>query len=260
VIFADRQFIDADERVYEHYHDHAPFLTPPTVQASLESIVRFSDRFRSTGRWLDFGFGEGALLEVAQRYGWQCYGVEISPRALKNGQERGWTVTPDPSSDERFCKACFDVMTMVELLEHLPAPLALLNDAARWLRPGGLLYITTPNARSLNRRILGVGWSVVCPPEHLILWTVRALRAAVARAGFRVLRVRTDGWNPSEVIAHVRWTGGTSAPVNRQQSGIALSEALARTRSRRAAKAAVNRALTLLRLGDTLKIWAVRDN
>ena len=261
VIFTEPQSIDRGTvRVYEHYHDGASFITPPTVEASLERLVKSSERFRRTGRWLDFGFGEGGLLAVAERYGWQSYGIEVSRRALEHGQERGWSVTCEPREDPRFVVGAFDVVSMVELLEHIPTPLRVLEDAARWLRPGGLLYITTPNVRSVNRRMLGTAWSIVCPPTHVILWTAPALRGALAVAGFQILRLRAEGWNPSEVLARLPWRTAGQGTVNRQQSGIALSEALARTKVRRAAKAAVNQCLSVLRLGDTLKAWALRES
>jgi SAM-dependent methyltransferase len=261
IIFAACDSLDADVRgAYEHYHDSATFTTARTVESSLERLVQSSEQFRRTSRWLDVGFGEGGLLAVAGRNGWQCFGIEVSGRALEHGRAQGWSVTNGPTEDARFVDGAFDVVSMIELLEHVPAPLGVLRDAARWLRPGGLLYLTTPNAESLNRRILGPAWSVVCPPEHVILWTEAALRGALERTGFRVRRVRAEGWNPTEVLRRLAWGRKSGVAIHRQNSGLALSEALARTRMRRAAKAGVNHALSALRLGDALKVWAIRDS
>jgi SAM-dependent methyltransferase len=244
--------------LYERYHDAARFSLAPTVEASLERLASLAERARVTGHWLDFGYGEGGLLEVAQRRGWACYGVEISPSMLDYGSGKGWMVTSDPDGDPRFVDGTFDVVTMIEVLEHIADPISLLSDAARWLRPEGLLYVTTPNAHGLNCRILKQSWSVVCPPQHLVLWTSRALRAALARAGFNTWRLRAEGFNPAEILAWLR--GGRSAAegVNRYQSGLALSAALERSRVRRIAKALMNRGLSALGLGDTLKVWASR--
>lgn len=245
-------------RLYERYHDGARFCLAPTVEVSLERLVSLAERARATGRWLDFGYGEGGLLEVAQRRGWACYGVEISRSMLDYGSGRGWMVTSDPHGDSRFVDGTFDVVTMIEVLEHIVDPVGLLSAAARWLRPGGLLYVTTPNAGGLNCRILRQSWSIVCPPQHLVLWTPRALRVALARAGFGTSRLRAEGFNPAEILAWVQ--GGRSAAegVNRYQSGLALSAALGRSRIRRIVKAAVNGGLSAFGLGDTLKVWASR--
>jgi 2-polyprenyl-3-methyl-5-hydroxy-6-metoxy-1,4-benzoquinol methylase len=230
----------------------------PSVEASLERVVSLAERSRLAGRWLDFGYGEGGVLEVAQRRGWSCYGVEITRSMLDYGASKGWAVTSDPRGDPRFADGTFDVVTMIEVLEHVADPGCLLRDAARWLRPGGLLYVTTPNARGLNCRILGQAWSVVCPPQHLVLWTPRALRVALARAGFKTSRLRAEGLNPAEILAWLREGRSGAESVNRYESGLALSAALERSRVRRIAKAVVNRGLSALGLGDTLKVWASR--
>ena len=246
------------ERLYEHYHDAARHTLAPTVEASLERVVSSAERFRLAGRWLDFGYGEGGLLEAAQRHGWVCYGVEISRSMLDYGASKGWAVTSDPRGDPRFADGTFDVVTLIEVLEHVADPICLLRDAARWLRPGGLLYVTTPNARGLNCRILGQAWSVVCPPQHLVLWTPRAFHVALARVGFKTPRLRAEGFNPAEILAWVRGGQSAAESVNRHESGLALSAALERSRVRRIAKAVVNRVLSALGLGDTLKVWASR--
>jgi SAM-dependent methyltransferase len=220
--------------------------------------VGFAERFRTTNRWLDCGYGEGGLLAIAEQRGWNCYGIEVSPVVLEYGRERGWVVASEPAGDLGFTRGGFDVVTMIEFLEHVANPGDFLNDAARWLRSGGLLYLTTPNVRSLNARILRLSWSVVSPPEHLVLWTVPALLSVLTKAGFQVLRVRSEGFNPSETLGTVQRWRGVEAPVDRNRSAAAMSEALARTTMSRALKNSINRGLSVLRLGDTLKIWARR--
>jgi SAM-dependent methyltransferase len=166
-------------------------------------------------------------------------------------------VTSEAESDPRFEAGSFDVVTMIELLEHVPQPARFLSNATGWLRRGGLLYITTPNVRGLNGRILGLKWSIVSPPEHVVLWTAPALLRALAKAGLQVFRVRAEGFNPGEILAGAPWRRGKTR-VDRNQSAVALSEALSRTQTRRALKTAINGGLSILRLGDTLKVWARR--
>jgi 2-polyprenyl-3-methyl-5-hydroxy-6-metoxy-1,4-benzoquinol methylase len=259
VVFADTVETEFHTgKLYQHYYDRARFVTPPTVVASLENLVRFAARFRASNRWFDLGFGEGGLLSIAERHGWVCHGSEISEEALDFGRQRGWAITSDPSADPRVMAGSFDVVTMIEVLEHVRLPRAFLTDAARWLRLGGLLYLTTPNIRSLNGRILGQTWSVVSPPEHLVLWTAAALRCVLAKAGFRLLRFRAEGLNPSELLARMRRRCGSGQQIDRNQAAIAWSEALSRTLARRILKNGINQSLSLLRLGDTLKVWALR--
>jgi len=258
-IFADVS--ESDESVtdlYDHYYDHAGFQIPPTVAASLEKVVGSFERFRQTGRFLDIGYGEGGLLRIAQKHEWNCYGLEVSPQALEYGQRRGWTVSSNGEADERFAAEGFDVVSMIELIEHVADPNSFLKSAARWLRPGGLLYITTSNAGSLNKRLLGIEWSVFCPPEHITIWTARGLSSALKRAGFDVERVRTEGLNPVELLARMRPQQKDHVEVNRNQAGIALNQALSGSGFRRRLKAGINDCLSLFRAGDSLKVRAVR--
>jgi SAM-dependent methyltransferase len=245
--------------LYDRYYDHAQFVIPPIVAASLERFVRSCEGFRSANRWLDIGYGEGGMLEIASRFGWQCYGTEISPPAIEFGRTRGWAVATDPESDPRFTHHGFDVITMIELLEHLPAPISLLQQAARWLRPGGLCYITTPNARSLNERLLGFEWSIFSPPEHVTIWTARGLRHALTKAGFKVQRVRTEGFNPCEILARLQARNEAAQPVDRNTTAFTLNATFSSSPFRRAVKAGINRCLSAFQAGDTLKVWAVRN-
>ena len=198
------------------------------------------------------------MLAVAEGRGWVCYGTEVSPRSLEYGRKRGWVVATDGGAAPRFGKGMFDVVTMIELIEHVTTPLRFLEAAAAWLRPGGLLYLTTPNARSLNRWLLGPTWDVFAPPEHLTIWTAGGLRRALAGEGFRQVRIRADGFNPYWVMARVRGRSENTA-ANRDQVARELNEFLSGTLLRRALKRGINSGFTAFGIGDSLKVWAVRS-
>lgn len=246
----------------DHYDEHytrTHFETSRLAVASLTRLVASAERFRQTGRWLDVGYGAGGLLAIAEGCGWACYGTEVSPRALEYGRKRGWVVAADAGADQRFGKGTFDVMTMIEVIEHVTAPVRLLGDAAAWIRPGGLLYLTTPNARSISRWLLGPVWNVFSPPEHLTIWTGQSLGRALGAAGFGQVRIRAEGFNPCEVIARVRGRGESTGPTYRNQVASELHEFLSKTPLRRAVKRGINMGLAAFGIGDGLKVWAVRS-
>ena len=240
---------------YASYHQCSTYEVPEVVEASLDSLAASAEPYRRTGRWLDIGYGEGGLLSAAQRRGWACYGTEQSSDALAFGRSRGWTVTEQASGDDRFGVEDFDIVTLVEVIEHLADPIRALSQAVRWLRPGGLLYLTTPNANSLNRLLLGQQWSIFCPPEHLTIWTRVGLVEALGGVGMTRIRLRTQGLNPAEILARFR-PPGRQRVVHRQAAALSLNQALSRTRPRRALKRAANAALNLFGIGDTLKAWS----
>jgi SAM-dependent methyltransferase len=253
--FADvPKALEPPETAYDDLYTGTSFAVPASVEPHLAALVESMEPYRSTGRWLDIGFGAGGLLRAAEARGWHCSGTEASGAALEYGKSRGWRVAR--ASDDPVLGGSFDAVTLIELIEHLDQPRPILNAAATGLRPGGILHLTTPNANSLNRRVLGADWSVVAPPDHRTLFTRRGLEAALRSAGLRVAKVRTTGLNPSELFSGSR---GHSAAAERVATGYKLNAALTATPARQRIKRAANALLSLLDLGDTLKAWAMRS-
>lgn len=248
----------SDEELRRHYEayygPHSPQV-PHRVKDSLIKLVRSFEPYRLSGRLLDVGFGEGWLLRAAAGEGWSCWGTEFAADSIRIGAAEGWRVFPGKLPEAGFPSDHFDVVTLVEVLEHLAEPVDYLKEAARVLRPGGLLFGTTPNARSVNARILKLNWSIYSPPEHLQLFTHRALHKAVTSAGFRLIDVGAEGLNPVELR---RRDGGGVSPVGRVEAGYALNERITEKSTGRFLKATANRALSWTQLGDTLKFRAVR--
>lgn len=239
---------------YVTYHQQATYQVPEVIKASLDTVVASAEPYRHAGRWLDLGFGEGSLLSAAERRGWSCYGTEVSPHALAFGRSRGWIVSDAASGDPRFAPEGFDVVTLVEVIEHLADPIEAIRQAVQWLRPDGLLFLTTPNANSLNRLLLGQHWSVFCPPEHLTIWTRSGLTQVLRALGVALVQLRTHGLNPAEIFARLRHPGSPRT-VHRQGAALSLNQALVRTPARRALKTFANATLSLLGVGDALKVW-----
>src|SRR5262245_23045570 len=81
-VFTAAQAAARVDELYDHYYDGKEFEIAPVVAESLNRLVISFASFRSTGRWLDIGYGQGALLAIAQKSGWTCHGTEMSPQAL----------------------------------------------------------------------------------------------------------------------------------------------------------------------------------
>lgn len=246
---------------YSDYYSEANLTAPPFISQRLDEIIAQFIPYRQTGRLLDVGFGAGTLLEAACRAGWKACGVDVSPRAVKHVRALGFDVVCGTLAEASYPNDSFDVVTASELLEHVADVQELLFEVARVLRPGGLLWLTTPNGRGLSGRLLGLGWTVVAPPEHLQLLSRIGSRKLLVAAGLRPIRVMTTGINPYEIIHGLRGFAGAGASdqyEGRVESSYSLNEMFTASSSRRCLKAAVNGLLNLGGVGDSLKVWAER--
>ncbi len=132
-------------------------------------------------RWLDFGCGMGGLVEYCHR--------ELGVDAV--GHEDGWAAGRArergvPMLDAEGLTAqegTFDVVTAIEVIEHIPDPVAALARIRRMLRPGGVLFLTTGNARPHRGRI--DRWAYVIPEIHVSFFEPLTMATALERAGFR---------------------------------------------------------------------------
>lgn len=143
------------------------------------------------GRLLDVGCGAGLLLEVAQQIGWDIRGVELSQGAVEQAPEaiRRRIHLGIPSTAP-FPEASFDVVSMLDFIEHCIEPLADLRAAHRLLKDRGLLMLTTPNFSSMPARLMGRHYTYLYPPDHLVYFSPRTIRVALEKTGFETLEVR----------------------------------------------------------------------
>lgn len=104
----------------------------------------------------DVGCGEGFFLFNASQSGYVVKGVELSQEAAAHGESNfGLDIEVNSFENLTFPENYFDVVTMWQVLEHLPYPSAVLEKAYKILRPGGMLLATTPDIESPLARMFG---------------------------------------------------------------------------------------------------------
>jgi SAM-dependent methyltransferase len=241
---------------YDDYYHEGNLEVPAFVRKRLDETVAAFDGERQTGRWLDVGCGAGTLMEAVRDRGWAVVGTEVSASAAEAVRAKGLDVRAGELSALGLDDGAFDVVSMVEVVEHVPDPRGLLAQVRPLLRPGGILYVTTPHGRGVSARLLRTGWSIVAPPEHLQLFSLRGLRAALEAAGFEVASARTQAVNPSELLAALKRGRAPVEASQRVESGYRLNEALSSSSRGAALKSAANAVLSATRLGDSIRLVA----
>ena len=108
----------------------------------VEDIARFRDRLE--GRWLDVGFGDGSLLTTAAEFGYDVVGLDLREASVAKLRAMGFEAhVTELSSFES--PAPFDVISMADVLEHMPFPKEALAKAHALLASDGLLFVSMPN-------------------------------------------------------------------------------------------------------------------
>jgi SAM-dependent methyltransferase len=149
-------------------------------------------------RLLDVGAHVGRFMNTAQRHGWRVEGIELNPATAACAARRtGAPVHQVNAHTLTASRAEYDAVTLTDVLEHIPEPVAVLTSVGRLLAPGGWLAAKVPCGRSQyhKERVLstlkpGRRVSLADNLVHVNHFTPRSLEAALARAGFRRIVIR----------------------------------------------------------------------
>ena len=157
--------------------------------------------FRSGGRLLDVGCGEGLFLHLAKENGWQISGTELSSYAARYASNSlNVDIFYGEILDAGFPGDFFDVVTMWHVLEHVKDPKAYLKEVRHILKPEGLLVIAVPNVNGMvmriayriaKRRRLKL-FSKEEKELHLYHFSADTIRAYLEKTGFECLRLSPD--------------------------------------------------------------------
>ena len=157
----------------------------------LRRVVSLYPEARSV---LDIGAGIGLLCLAARELGLQATGVEPSRWAVELAvRENGVVVVPGIFPHPTLEGRQFDVVTLIDVIEHVSNPIDLLKDVAKTLSPGGITVITTPDAASLAARVMGRRWWH-CRVAHVCFFNRRTMRLALEQAGLQLLRLERYRW------------------------------------------------------------------
>ncbi len=145
---------------------------------------RFIGRHLGGGELLDVGCATGAFLTSIQDFGaWRVWGIEPGLAAARVARRQGLQVMVARFEDVRLSPGTLDAITLWDVLEHLPDPVAALTRARLALRPTGLVFLNVPVLDSLDARLFGPYWCGLDLPRHLTLFDHRSLAACLGAAG-----------------------------------------------------------------------------
>lgn len=252
--------IPTAQELNDHYsktYTREDFLSPITVKRYHELLDKF-EPFRKTNKLLDVGCGVGYFLEVARERGWEVYGTEFTDESMRINSDKGFKMNQGPLKASNYDAQSFDVVTSFEVIEHINNPDEEMNQVKTILRSGGLFYCTTPNFNSVSRHQLKGQWNVIVYPEHLSYYTPKSMNYLMKQHGFNKKEVLTTG------ISITRYKKSKDQSVTESHiTGQSTDEQLRMQMESKwylgLAKNLINRILTFLGMGDSLKVMYVKS-
>jgi SAM-dependent methyltransferase len=177
---------------YEEVEDPDYLAEPSSRSINAHMALHTVRRFAQSGRLLDIGCSAGFMLQAA-RGDYTVTGLEPSRWACDLIRSKyGIEVVQGTIDTADFPAGAFDIITMNDVIEHLDDPGRALVKLRTWLRPGGLLYIVTPDIESLSAKLLqGRWWGL--RPAHIYYFSRKTMRALLHRAGFEVVFEKSYG-------------------------------------------------------------------
>jgi len=184
--------------------DEASERVAQKAEIQLAEVERFMPP-RNGARLLDYGCGEGILLQKAIDAGWNAIGYDIGAPAIASCQRRGLPVVNAPDD---IAEMKFDVIFLSHVFEHLIDPSHTLEYLKTKLTPNGLLCLEVPNAGSLRALLsppvftdwLGFDERYRAFPIHLSYFTSRTLLRLLEKHGVEVERATTVGLGLDRLI------------------------------------------------------------
>ena len=155
LVYVNPRPVYSPEEINKLYSDNyfdAPYMRFYIEKGDMQTNESFSSRldwieqFKKKGRILDIGGASGGFLRIAQKRGWEVFGIEISKAAADIAREKyGLNVITGRVEEAGYKSNFFDVVSVSDVLEHIENPKEFLFKVNKIMKRGGLLYIAVPD-------------------------------------------------------------------------------------------------------------------
>lgn len=186
------------QKIYDDYgKERLPEKNPDKISYKEEYYYYLNKflEFKKTNRLLEIGSAFGSLLYLCKKRGWKTYGVEISkPSSEFSRNILKLNVYTGIVQDANYRSNYFDVVSVLQTIEHVPDPRELITESFRILRSRGLLLITIPNYSSLIVKLIREKYRFI-GRDHLFYFSPDNIKKLLKSIGFSKITVKTYGFD-----------------------------------------------------------------
>ncbi len=167
----------------------------PNIRRTFAGRLQRLSQFIKPGKLLDVGCAAGFFLDEARKAGWQVQGLDVSSFAVQYAAENfKLDVQQGSFTDLPFPSNSYDLISMWDVIEHVPNPKSYIARAAELLKKGGVFVMATPDVDSIPARLTGKRWvGFKLSEEHVYYFSARTLGKMLEEAGFEVIDTRHVG-------------------------------------------------------------------
>ncbi|WP_316507056.1 class I SAM-dependent methyltransferase [Nitrosopumilus sp.] len=152
------------------------------------------------GKMLEIGCAMGHFLYTARARTWETLGIEFVKDAADWAKKfLQLDIIESPAETSTIDEGNFDCVVGIEMIEHVRNPLEILEKVKKWLKPGGMVFFSTPNIES-NSMKTKKPWEVLDPRDHLTLFSKKTITNTLEKVGFTNIIIDTfgGGWRQDE--------------------------------------------------------------
>lgn len=158
-----------------------------------QKVMAHIRRIKAGGKLLDIGAGSGILLEAALTFGFDAEGVEPSKWLHAKAVALGLPVHLGIFPQDSILKGPYDVVTLVDVIEHVSNPVELIQEIKKVLKPDGILVVVTPDVDSFMARLLRYKWWHF-RIAHIGYFNKKTLNLALQNGGFKLYQITRPTW------------------------------------------------------------------
>jgi len=193
VFINPRPVIASVQQTYDsHYSEHYVAKAEKKLRRAERWVRRIRRTYVSTGRWLDVGCSAGFVVKAAKDQGFEAYGIDLEPAAVRHARNALGlnNVACGVLEEQTFIAASFNVISLYDVIEHVPDLNATVAQLKALLHPRGVIEIRTPDVghfrvpRDLSR------WNEIKPSEHLYYFKRDTLARLLRKHGLKIVQKR----------------------------------------------------------------------